>query len=146
MRHIFIAALVLLLTGSNVIGASLPGQASKNCAIPASVDIDAATKSADTPFLGIFDGKWNNVLPVTIIIYEVNRGKVKGLYAWKAAKAWNVTAGCASISGTATADTMKIGKYNMIFTVAGRALKGIYNFDQGNGQILVETSNFSRKR
>ena len=129
------------------VAATLPGQASRNCNIPASADIDAARKSADTPFLGVFDGKWDNVIPATLIIYEVKGAKAGGYYAWKAVKAWNIPAGCDKVAGSIAGDTLSFkGSHPMNFTVSGRSLKGIYNFDQGGGKVMVEKSGFSRKR
>jgi len=147
LRRIFLAAAVLLAFAGTGLAASLPGQASKACSIPSSVDVDAAERSPDTPFLGVFDGKWDNVIPATLIIYEVKGTKAKGYYAWKSVKAWNIVAGCDKISASIAGNTLSVGgSHPMNFTVSGRSLKGIYNFDQGGGKILVEKSNFSRRR
>src|SRR5690606_33023497 len=113
----------------------------------ASVQIDATKKSADSPFLGVFDGKWDKVIPVTPIIYEVNGSKTSGYYAWKADKAWNIPADCDKVVGSISGNTLSFkGEHPMTFVVAGRSLKGVYNYGQGNGNIMVQTSNFSRKR
>lgn len=147
LRRILLSVLASAIICGVAVAATLPGQASKNCNIPASIDVDAARKSADTPFLGVFDGKWDNVIPATLIIYEVKGAKASGYYGWKAVKAWNIPAGCDKVTGSISGDRLSFGgEHDMTFTVSGRSLKGIYNYDQGNGSIMVEKSNFSRKR
>jgi hypothetical protein len=147
LRRAVLTILTFVAICGVAVAATVPGQASKNCSIPASVDVDAARKSADTPFLGVFDGKWDNVIPVTLIIYEVKGAKASGYYGWKAVKAWNIPAGCDKVVGSISGDSLSFGgEHEMTFTLSGRSLKGIYNFDQGNGNIMVEKSNFSRKR
>jgi hypothetical protein len=147
LRRILSTLFVLLAFAGAATAASLPGQASKNCNIPASIDIDAAQKSPDSAFIGIFDGKWDNVIPATLIIYEVKGSKASGYYAWKAVKAWSIPLGCDKVVGSISGDTLSFkGKHPMNFAVSGRSLKGVYNYDQGNGKVMVEKSSFSRKR
>jgi hypothetical protein len=144
LRRILLVLVSLLTFAGAASAAPLPGQAAKNCNIPASVD---ARKSSESPFLGVFDGKWDNVIPVTLIIYEVKGAKASGYYAWKAVKAWNIPVGCDKVVGSIAGKTLSFkGKHPMNFTVSGGSLKGIYNFDQGGGKIMAQKSSFSRKR
>lgn len=147
MRLVVLVLISLFTLSGAGLAASVPGQASKACNISASANVDAAKKSPDSPFLGVFDGKWDNVIPATLIIYEVKGAKAFGYYAWKAVKAWNIPVGCDKVTGSIAGDTLSFkGAHPMNFTVSGRSLKGVYNYDQGNGSVMVEKSSFSRKR
>jgi hypothetical protein len=104
-------------------------------------------KSTQSPFLGIFDGKWEGVLPVTLIIYDVSGNKAYGYYAWKDFKPWNVKAGCRAVLGRIESGVLEFrGEDRMSFSVAGQRLTGVYVFKPGSSEEFIEKGTFSRKR
>jgi hypothetical protein len=97
--------------------------------------------------LGIFDGKWDNALPVTFIIFSAKGNKASGLYAWKDYKPWGVSHGCQSFAGAIKGATLTINTGDVItLTSAGARITGTYTFHPGKKDSRVERSNFSRKR
>ena len=147
MHKLVVLSLVTMLATSTSLAAGLPGQASRNCTIPASVAIEDAQKSAESPFLGIFDGKWEKVLPVTLIIYEVAGSKAYGYYAWKDYRQWNVKAGCRAVLGRIENGHLLFrGDDHMSFTPKGQRLEGVYIFKPGTTEEFVERGTFYRKR
>lgn len=147
IRLLALSLAAALLATSTTFAVGLPGQASRNCAIPANVAIADAVKSAESPFLGIFDGKWEGVLPVTLIIYDVSGSKAYGYYAWKDYKPWNVKAGCRAVLGRIESAVLDFrGDDRMSFTVAGQRLAGVYVFKPGSSEEFIEKGTFSRKR
>ena len=147
MLKLLALSLVAILATSTSFAAGLPGQASRNCTIPASVAIDAAEKSAESPFLGIFDGKWEKVLPVTLIVYDVSGSKAYGYYAWKDYRQWNVKAGCRAVLGRIENGVLQFrGDDRMSFTPKGQKLEGVYIFKPGTSEEFIEKGTFSRKR
>jgi hypothetical protein len=147
MARLLALSLVAMLATSPSFAAGLPGQASRNCTIPANVAIDNAKKSAESPFIGIFDGKWEQVLPVTLIIYDVAGGKAYGYYAWKDYRQWNVKAGCRAVLGRIENGVLLFrGDDHMSFTPKGQRLEGFYVYKPGTSEEFIEEGTFFRKR
>jgi hypothetical protein len=147
MRRLVSVLMSLVLAMPAVAASGLPGQASRYCTIPASVDIGGAAADDRSPYLGIFDGKWEGVLPATLIIYEVASGRAKGYYGWKDYRPWNVKAGCRPIQGRIVNGMLKFrGVDDIDLSAWGRRLKGTYFYMPGQPGGLVERSTFSRRR
>lgn len=145
-KAIIIVSAILALTSASQ-AQSLPGQASHNCNIASSVDIDAARKDSQSHYLGIFDGKWNGVLPVTLLIHEVSDGKAYGYYAWEDYGPWNVSAGCRQVLGRIVDGQLVFrGEDTMTFRASGSRLSGVYVYKPGTSDEFVETGTFSRRR
>ena len=147
MRNAIIIFSALLTLTSAAQAAGLPGQASHNCNIPSSVDIDAAREDSQSRYLGIFDGKWDGVLPVTLLIHEVSDGKAYGYYAWKDYGPWDVSAGCRQVLGRVVDGQLIFrGDDTMTFMASGSRLSGVYIYKPGTSEEFVETATFSRRR
>lgn len=147
MRLLITTILFLLATSVAARAAELPGQASGYCGIPDSIAIDGARASSVSPFLGIFDGRWEGVLPVTLIVYDVSGTRAYGFYAWRNYTPWRVTAGCRRVLGTIKAGRLEFkGRDTMSFKVIGKRLSGTYYFNPGSSSELIEKSTFLRRR
>jgi hypothetical protein len=146
LKHL-IAAAIVAITSVPAHAAGLPGQASRSCQIPQSVAVDAAKADKSSPFLGIFDGRWERVLPVTLIIYEVEGSKAYGYYAWKDYGPWKVKAGCRAVLGRISGQTLSFrGDDHMTYVFKGNKPAGTYIYKPGTSEEFVEKASFSRKR
>ena len=147
MRMIAIAVAALLACIAGAEAASLPGQASRFCTIPSAVEIDGAKKSDASPYLGIFDGRWDGVLPVTLVVYDVRGNKAYGYYAWKDYGPWNVSAGCRAVLGRIVGGKLNFrGDDTMTFVTKGARLEGTYVYKPGGSDEFIEHGTFSRRR
>jgi hypothetical protein len=147
MHPLMTTILFLLAATVGARADELPGQASGVCSMPGNIAVDGARASASSPFLGVFDGRWEGVLPVTLIVYDVSGARAYGFYAWRTYTPWRVTAGCRRVLGTIKAGRLEFkGRDTMAFEVTGRRLAGTYYFNPGSNSELIEKSTFLRVR
>lgn len=146
LKHLVTAALVIVTTTA-AHAAGLPGQASRYCNIPSSVAVEQAKADKSSPFLGVFDGRWEQVLPVTLIIYDVEGSKAYGYYAWKDYGPWKVKAGCRAVLGRIAGQNLSFrGEDHMTYVLKGSRLSSTYIYKPGTAEEFVEKASFSRKK